>query len=137
MVPNKDKKLKFGYKLPFGCLPNFFNSNKILDNGDVIKRTKTRSFLGYTQTYEIIAVDIYFASLSKKVYVGMEKPSSLSQSESFPKIYNLYGASSSGILELSEFSIDELRQILQNLQERTKMKKPLRKKIILKGEESF
>ena len=137
MVPNKDKKLKFGYKLPFGCLPNFFNSNKILDNGDVIKRTKTRSFLGYTQTYEIIAVDIYFASLSKKVYVGMEKPSSLSQSESFPKIYNLYGASSSGILELSDFSVDELRRILRNLQERTKFKKPLRKKIILKGEESF
>ena len=137
MVPNKDKKLKFGYKLPFGCLPNFFNSNKILDNGDVIKRTKTRSLMGYTQTYEIIAVDIYFASLSKKVYVGMEKPSSLSQSESFPKIYNLYGASSSGILELSDFSVDELRRILRNLQERTKFKKPLRKKIILKGEESF
>ena len=137
MVPNNDKKPKFGYKLPFGCLPNFFNSNKILDNGDVIKRTKTRSFLGYTQTYEIIAVDIYFASLSKKVYVGMEKPSSLSQSESFPKIYNLYGASSSGILELSDFSVDELRRILRNLQERTKFKKPLRKKIILKGEESF
>ena len=137
MVPNNDKKLEFGYKLPFGCLPNFFNSNKILDNGDVIKRTKTRSFLGYTQTYEIIAVDIYFASLSKKVYVGMEKPSSLSQSESFPKIYNLYGASSSGILELSDFSVDELRRILRNLQERTKFKKPLRKKIILKGEESF
>ena len=137
MVPNNDKKLKFGYKLPFGCLPNFFNSNKILDNGDVIKRTKTRSLMGYTQTYEIIAVDIYFASLSKKVYVGMEKPSSLSQSESFPKIYNLYGASSSGILELSDFSVDELRRILRNLQERTKFKKPLRKKIILKGEESF
>ena len=137
MVPNNDKKLKFGYKLPFGCLPNFFNSNKILDNGDVIKRTKTRSFLGYTQTYEIIAVDIYFASLSKKVYVGMEKPSSLSQSESSPKIYNLYGAASSGILELSEFNIDELRQILQNLQERTKMKKPLRKKIVLKSEENY
>ena len=139
MVPNNDKKPKFGYKLPFGCLSNFLegSGNKVLDNGDVIKRTETRSLMGYTQTYEIIAVHIYFDSLSKKVYVGMKKPSSWSQYESFPKIYNLYGASSSGILELSDFSVDELRRILRNLQERTKFKKPLRKKIILKGEESF
>ena len=134
MVQDIDKKYILGYKLPFGCLPEFFegNSNKVLDNGDVVKRTETRSLMGYTQTYEIIASHIYFNSSRKKVYVGMYRPSPLNQSESSPKIYNLYGAASSGILELSEFSIDELRQILQNLQERTKMKKPLRKKIVLK-----
>ena len=136
---NIDKKYILGYKLPFGCLPKFFegNSNKVLDNGDVVKRTETRSLMGYTQTYEIIASHIYFNSSRKKVYVGMYRPSPLNQSESSPKIYNLYGAASSGILELSEFSIDELRQILQNLQERTKMKKPLRKKIVLKSEENY
>ena len=134
MVQDIDKKHILGYELPFGCLPEFFegNSNKVLDNGDVVKRTETRSLMGYTQTYEIIASHIYFNSSRKKVYVGMYRPSPLNQSESSPKIYNLYGAASSGILELSEFSIDELRQILQNLQERTKMKKPLRKKIVLK-----
>ena len=138
-VPDIDKKYILGYKLPFGCLPKFFegNSNKVLDNGDVVKRTETRSLMGYTQTYEIIASHIYFNSSRKKVYVGMYRPSPLNQSESSPKIYNLYGAASSGILELSEFSIDELRQILQNLQERTKMKKPLRKKIVLKSEENY
>ena len=138
-VPDIDKKYILGYKLPFGCLPKFFegNSNKVLDNGDVVKRTETRSLMGYTQTYEIIASHIYFNSLRKKVYVGMYRPSPLNQSESSPKIYNLYGAASSGILELSEFSINELRQILQNLQERTKMKKPLRKKIVSRIEESF
>ena len=138
-VPDIDKKYILGYKLPFGCLPEFFegNSNKVLDNGDVVKRTETRSLMGYTQTYEIIASHIYFNSSRKKVYVGMYRPSPLNQSESSPKIYNLYGAASSGILELSEFSIDELRQILQNLQERTKMKKPLRKKIVLKSEENY
>ena len=138
-VPDIDKEYILGYKLPFGCLPKFFegNSNKVLDNGDVVKRTETRSLMGYTQTYEIIASHIYFNSLRKKVYVGMYRPSPLNQSESSPKIYNLYGAASSGILELSEFSIDELRQILQNLQERTKMKKPLRKKIVLKSEENY
>lgn len=138
-VPDIDKKYILGYKLPFGCLPEFFegNSNKVLDNGDVVKRTETRSLMGYTQTYEIIASHIYFNSSRKKVYVGMYRPSPLNQSESSPKIYNLYGAASSGILELSKFSIDELRQILQNLQERTKMKKPLRKKIILKSEENY
>ena len=138
-VPDIDKKYILGYKLPFGCLPEFFegNSNKVLDNGDVVKRTETRSLMGYTQTYEIIASHIYFNSSRKKVYVGMYRPSPLNQSESSPKIYNLYGAASSGILELSEFSINELRQILQNLQERTKMKKPLRKKIVLKSEENY
>ena len=138
-VPDIDKKYILGYKLPFGCLPEFFegNSNKVLDNGDVVKRTETRSLMGYAQTYEIIASHIYFNSSRKKVYVGMYRPSPLNQSESSPKIYNLYGAASSGILELSEFSIDELRQILQNLQERTKMKKPLRKKIVLKSEENY
>ena len=138
-VPDIDKKYILGYKLPFGCLPKFFegNSNKVLDNGDVVKRTETRSLMGYTQTYEIIASHIYFNSSRKKVYVGMYRPSPLNQSESSPKIYNLYGAASSGILELSEFSIDELRQILQNLQERTKMKKSLRKKIVLKSEENY
>ena len=139
VVPDIDKEYILGYKLPFGCLPKFFegNSNKVLDNGDVVKRTETRSLMGYTQTYEIIASHIYFNSLRKKVYVGMYRPSPLNQSESSPKIYNLYGAASSGILELSEFSINELRQILQNLQERTKMKKPLRKKIVSRIEESF
>ena len=138
-VPDIDKKYILGYRLPFGCLPEFFegNSNKVLDNGDVVKRTETRSLMGYTQTYEIIASHIYFNSSRRKVYVGMYRPSPLNQSESSPKIYNLYGAASSGILELSEFSIDELRQILQNLQERTKMKKPLRKKIVLKSEENY
>ena len=138
-VPDIDKKYILGYKLPFGCLPEFFegNSNKVLDNGDVVKRTETRSLMGYKQTYEIIASHIYFNSLRKKVYVGMYRPSPLNQSESSPKIYILYGAASSGILELDDFSIDELRQILQNIQERTKMKKPLRKKIVSRIEESF
>ena len=139
VVPDIDKKHILGYKLPFGCLPKFFegNSNKVLDNGDVVKRTETRSLMGYKQTYEIIASHIYFNSSRKKVYVGMYRPSPLNQSESSPKIYNLYGAASSGILELDDFSIDELRQILQNIQERTKMKKPLRKKIVSRIEESF
>ena len=139
VVPDIDKKHILGYKLPFGCLPKFFegNSNKVLDNGDVVKRTETRSLMGYKQTYEIIASHIYFNSLKKKVYVGMYRPSPLNQSESSPKIYILYGAASSGILELDDFSIDELRQILQNIQERTKMKKPLRKKIVSRIEESF
>ena len=63
-VPDIDKKYILGYKLPFGCLPEFFegNSNKVLDNGDVVKRTETRSLMGYTQTYEIIASHIYFNS---------------------------------------------------------------------------
>ena len=132
MVQDIDKKHILGYELPYGCLPKFFESKKFVDNGDVIKRTETCSPMGYTLRYEIVASHIYFNPLRKKVYVGMYRPSPLNQSESSPKIYNLYGAASSGILELSEFSIDELRQILQNLQERTKMKKPLRKKIVLK-----
>ena len=136
-VQDIDKKHILGYKLPYGCLPEFIERNKVIDNGDVIKRTETRSLMGYAQRYEIIATHICFNSLRKKVYVEMYRPSPLNQSESSPKIYNLYGAASSGILELSEFSIDELRQILQNLQERTKMKKPLRKKIVSRIEESF
>ena len=137
MVQDIDKKHILGYELPYGCLPKFFESKKFVDNGDVIKRTETCSPMGYTLRYEIVASHIYFNPLRKKVYVGMYRPSPLNQSESSPKIYNLYGAASSGILELSEFSIDELRQILQNLQERTKMKKPLRKKIVLKSEENY
>ena len=132
MVQDIDKKHILGYELPYGCLPKFFESKKFVDNGDVIKRTETCSPMGYTLRYEIVASHIYFNPLRKKVYVGMYRPSPLNQSESSPKIYNLYGAASSGILELDDFSIDELRQILQNLQERTKMKKPLRKKIVLK-----
>ena len=131
-VQDIDKKHILGYKLPYGCLAEFIERNKVVDNGDVIKRTETRSLMGYAQRYEIIATHICFNSLRKKVYVEMYRPSPLNQSESSPKIYNLYGAASSGILELDDFSIDELRQILQNIQERTKMKKPLRKKIILK-----
>ena len=137
MVQDIDKKHILGYELPYGCLPKFFESKKFVDNGDVIKRTETCSPMGYTLRYEIVASHIYFNPLRKKVYVGMYRPSPLNQSESSPKIYNLYGAASSGILELSEFSIDELRQILQNIQERTKMKKPLRKKIVSRIEESF
>ena len=133
MVQDIDKKHILGYELPYGCLPKFFESKKFVDNGDVIKRTETCSPMGYTLRYEIVASHIYFNPLRKKVYVGMYRPSPfLNQSESSPKIYNLYGAASSGILELDDFSIDELRQILQNIQERTKMKKPLRKKIVLK-----
>ena len=132
MVQDIDKKHILGYELPYGCLPKFFESKKFVDNGDVIKRTETCSPMGYTLRYEIVASHIYFNPLRKKVYVGMYRPSPLNQSESSPKIYNLYGAASSGILELDDFSIDELRQILQNIQERTKLKKPLRKKIVLK-----
>ena len=132
MVQDIDKKHILGYELPYGCLPKFFESKKFVDNGDVIKRTETCSPMGYTLRYEIVASHIYFNPLRKKVYVGMYRPSPLNQSESSLKIYNLYGAASSGILELDDFSIDELRQILQNIQERTKMKKPLRKKIVLK-----
>lgn len=137
-VQDIDKKHILGYKLPYGCLPEFFEKNIFVDNGDVIKRTETRSLMGYTQRYEIVASHIYFNSLREKVYVGMYRPSPLNQSKkSSPKIYNLYGAVSSGLLELDDFSIDELRQILQNIQERTKMKKPLRKKIVSRIEESF
>ena len=106
-------------------LVNFFTSSVA---GDIIFKL----FIAFLLSIIIgIERELFHKPAGVKTHLLICMSSTLIMSLSL-YMYNLYGASSSGILELSDFSVDELRRILRNLQERTKFKKPLRKKIVLK-----